>query len=278
MSMQLFIGGLRGSLPCTGCAFEEFGGDTTSLLLTGSGDERIVLDAGTGMRAVAGQLAAKKPGKVTILFSHYHLDHMAGLMMNPLFHGSDWSFTMVGPTLAGCGVREAVTRLLTPPYWPISYKKMAARIEFNDFDTEYMQVGTLNIRKCLIPHPGGCMAYRVDDVKGSVSLVFATDIEWRARDDIQEKSFMKLCCEPAPADMLIIDAHFTGVEIDSFTGWGHTCWEDAVEIAASAGVKRLLLGHHAPQANDKTLHARELQLKKCFTGGEFARAGQWLKI
>ena len=49
MSMRLFIGGMRGSRPCTGGAFEEFGGDTTSLLLVGARGERIVLDVGTGM-------------------------------------------------------------------------------------------------------------------------------------------------------------------------------------------------------------------------------------
>lgn len=278
MSMRLFIGGLRGSRPCTGSSFEEFGGETTSLLLVGSGGERVVLDAGTGMHAVAEQLAATEPGDVTILFSHYHLDHMAGLMMNPLFHDSNWSFTLVGPTFAEGGVREAVTRLLAPPYWPISFKKMPARIEFVDFNADRIQVGTLCVRKCLVPHPGGCMAYRVDNTDCDLSLVFATDIEWRGRTETQEKSFMKLCREPRPADMLVIDAHFTGARVDVFAGWGHTCWEDAVDIAASAGVSQLLLGHHAPEADDETLCARELKLKKCFREGAFARAGQWLKI
>ena len=278
MSMRLFIGGMRGSRPCTGGAFEEFGGDTTSLLLVGSHGERIVLDAGTGMLVVTEQLAKMEPGEVTILFSHYHLDHMAGLMMNPLFHESGWSFTLAGPTFADGSVREAVTHLLTPPYWPISCEQMAARIEFADFNQDHMQVGTLSVRKCPVSHPGGCVAYRIDNVENNLSLVLATDIEWRACTDTQEKSFMKLCCEPEPADMLIMDAHFTLADIDEFAGWGHTCWEDALEIATSAKVKRMLLAHHAPEADDETLHSREQQVKKRFPGSAFARAGQWLEI
>jgi hypothetical protein len=62
MSLRLFIGGMRGSRPCTGAAFAEFGGDTTSLLLVGSSGERVVLDAGTGMQAVARQLAQAGSG------------------------------------------------------------------------------------------------------------------------------------------------------------------------------------------------------------------------
>jgi ribonuclease BN (tRNA processing enzyme) len=278
MSMRLFIGGMRGSRPCAGSAFEEFGGDTTSLLLVGARGERIVLDAGTGMLAVAGQLAKMEPGEVTILFSHYHLDHIVGLMMNPLLHDSRWSFTLAGPTFTDGGVREVVTQLLRPPYWPISCEQMAARIQFVDFTADHMQVGTLGIRKCPIPHPGVCVAYRIDSTDNNLSLVFATDIEWRGRTDMHEKSFMKLCCEPQPADMLIIDAHFTRADVDAFAGWGHTCWEDALDIAASAKVKRTLLAHHAPEADDETLRAREQQVKKRFPGGEFARAGQWLEI
>ena len=203
---------------------------------------------------------------------------MAGLMMNPLFHDSSWSFTLAGPTFADGSVREAVTRLLTPPYWPISCERMAARIDFVDFNADQMQVGTLCVRQCPVPHPGGCVAYRIDNADGNLSLVFATDIEWRGRTDMHEKSFMKLCRESNPADMLIIDAHFTGADVDAFAGWGHTCWEDALEIAASAGIKQLLLGHHAPEANDETLRTREQQVKKRFPGGAFARAGQWLEI
>ncbi len=272
--MRLFFGGMRGSRPCTGGAFEEFGGDTTSLLLVGSRGERLVLDAGTGMHAVAAQLAAGGPGEVTVLFSHYHLDHVAGLTMNPLFHRPDWSFRFVGPTLADGGVRDAVTRLLAPPYWPVSWERMGARLEFAEFATEPVQVGTLRVKGCPVPHPGGCLAYRIDDPNSGASLVFATDLEWRNRTAAYETAFMAICCEPRPADMLIIDAHFARASQEGFAGWGHTCWEDGLEIAESAGVKQVLLGHHAPEADDKALRALERQVKTRSSYAVLVRAGQ----
>jgi len=278
MSLRLFIGGMRGSRPSTGGAFEEFGGDTTSLLIVGSRGERLVLDAGTGMRAVAKQLACTGPGEVTVLFSHYHLDHVAGLMMNPLFHSPDWSFNLVGPTFADGGVRGAVTRLLAPPYWPVPWERMRARLEFAEFAGDGIQVGLLRVRGCPVPHPGGCLAYRIDDGGCGASLVFATDLEWRSRSSAHETAFMAMCREPKQADALVMDAHFAGADADAFAGWGHSCWEDCLEIAESAGIQQVVLGHHAPDADDKALRARERQVKKRMPGGTLARAGQWLTI
>ncbi len=278
MSLRLFIGGMRGSQPATGAAFDEFGGDTTSLLLIGSQGERLVLDAGTGMRAVAGQLARADPGEVTVLFSHYHLDHLAGLTMNPLFYKPQWSFKFVGPTFADGGVRSAATGLLAHPYWPISWRQMTARLDFNEFPAAGIRVGGLQVQGCPVPHPGGCLAYRIDDDGCGAAVVFATDIEWRKRTAADETAFMTMCSAPKPADMLVIDAHFAEAEKEAFAGWGHSCREDDLAVAEAAGIRRVLLGHHAPGADDKALRAAEEQVNRLSRGAMLARAGQWLTI
>lgn len=278
MSLRLFIGGMRGSQPATGPAFHEFGGDTTSLLLVGSQGERLALDAGTGLRAVAGQLTQTEPGAVTVLFSHYHLDHLAGLTMNPLFYRPPWSFQFLGPTLANGGVRSAVTGLLAQPYWPISWQQMPAQMVFTEFPAAGMRVGGLRVQGCPVPHPGGCLSYRIDDTSGGAALVFATDIEWRKRTAADETAFLTMCSSPKPADLLVIDAHFAEADQAAFVGWGHSCREDGLAIAQAAGIRRVLLGHHAPNADDTTLRAAEEQMKRLSPGAALARAGQWLTI
>ncbi len=65
-------------------------------------------------------------------------------------------------------------------------------------------------------------------------------------------------------ETVVIDAHFGRERQEAFVGWGHTSWEDGVEIAASTGIPRVLLGHHAPAADDATLRALEQQVKDVF--------------
>jgi len=122
------------------------------------------------------------------------------------------------------------------------------------------------------------MAYRIDDAGDGRSVVFATDLEWRQRTPAEETAFLALCRQPRPADLLIIDAHFAEKDQDAFAGWGHSCWEDCLALARTAGVRRVLLGHHAPDAEDRTLRQVEQQVIERMPGTRLARAGQWLTI
>ena len=89
---------------------------------------------------------------------------------------------------------------------------------------------------------------------------------------------MAICSEPRPADVLIIDAHFGRANQDAFAGWGHSSWEEGLEIAESAGIKQVLLGHHAPEADDKALRALERQIKIRSSVAVLVRAGQGLTV
>ena len=278
MSFRVFIGGLRGSRPCVGRDFEAFGGDTTCLLVVGTSGQRVVLDAGSGLSSVANELTVLGGGDVTLLFSHYHLDHMMGLTMNPLFYHPDWAFHCVGPTLGQVTVQDAVTRLLGPPYWPLSCDQMDGQFIFDEFPMKGLSVEGLHIRACAVSHPGGCLAYRIDDTVSGKALVFATDFEWQGQTPIQEADFLNLCCHPNPATLLIMDAHFEQAKAEFFSGWGHTCWQDDVDIAHKTDVSQVLLGHHAPEADDKSLYDLETQVQQVMPNASIARAGQWINI
>ena len=65
----------------------------------------------------------------------------------------------------------------------------------------------------------------------------------------------------ADADLVIHDAQYTPEEYRARKNWGHSPFDYVVELAGSAGVKRLALTHHDPSHDDATVaeierHAR----------------------
>jgi ribonuclease BN (tRNA processing enzyme) len=56
-------------------------------------------------------------------------------------------------------------------------------------------------------------------------------------------------------------------------GWGHSSWEQAIEVAKQAGVKKLALFHHDPEHDDTFLTHMEVECQKHFSDVFLAREG-----
>jgi ribonuclease BN (tRNA processing enzyme) len=80
------------------------------------------------------------------------------------------------------------------------------------------------------------------------------------------------------ADLLIHDAQYSPEELKEKKGWGHSSWEQAVEVAEIAGVKRLALFHHDPEHNDAFISDMEKECRNRFSESFFAREGTEIVI
>ena len=70
---------MRGSVPAPGAKTRRYGGNTPCVEVR-AGGSRIILDAGSGLRALGERL--RDPGgpvEADFLLSHYHYDHLQGL-------------------------------------------------------------------------------------------------------------------------------------------------------------------------------------------------------
>jgi ribonuclease BN (tRNA processing enzyme) len=57
------------------------------------------------------------------------------------------------------------------------------------------------------------------------------------------------------ADYLLHDAQYTPAEHHQmYQGWGHSTWEDGVNLALEADVGQLILTSHDPARNDGAVH------------------------
>jgi ribonuclease BN (tRNA processing enzyme) len=98
-------------------------------------------------------------------------------------------------------------------------------------------------------HPGSSSGYRIE--KQGRSVVYLTDNELKPPYATTPfDAFVQFCQH---ADVLIHDAQYLESDMPHKHGWGHSLVSQVRELAAAAGVKRLVLFHHDPERTDDEL-------------------------
>lgn len=294
--MKVIFGGVRGSGPVTGPQYTVYGEDTTSILVLGESGERIVIDAGTGISNLTPHLG-KPSDPLVMLLTHYHLDHLMGLPSFKPMYQKERSIKIVG-MVPPCGhpdTWQALSTIMDAPYWPVPLKEAGAMLVtsdvsgkdgawLGDINREYLAVGNLEVRVCPVAHPGGCLAWRIDERASGSSMIFATDMEWSRATPSQQEDFLDFCSKPRPVSTLIMDGHFASEEYENFSGWGHSTLQEVAEVGVAAGAKQIGVTHHDPGKDDQTLDDRSTVLRALVRlGGSdakafFAKQGQELEI
>ena len=80
------------------------------------------------------------------------------------------------------------------------------------------------------------------------------------------------------ADLLVHDAQYTAEELQKRRGWGHSSFDQAMQLAQMAGVKRLALTHHDPDHDDEFLERIEKLCQERFPNAVLAREGMEIAI
>ncbi len=256
--------GVRGSIATPG-ADKTAGGNTACVEVT-AGDTRIILDAGTGLRTLGDERMANGPRHSTILLSHLHWDHVAGLpFFTPIYVPGHRVEIASGPN----GVMphdEAIRSLFRAPFFPVDFAQLADQVSTRELRAnEKLTIGDITVTMAKLNHPDPVYGFRLEH--GGQSIVYATDTEHFACVD---PTLKKLA---AGADVLIYDSQYTPEEYPNKVGWGHSTWLAGAELARAAGVQQLVLFHHDPNRTDAQLAAIELDARASLPGTVAAREG-----
>ena len=262
-AMRVVLGGVRGSAAVSHPGFMRFGGSTSCVLIEGREGTRIVIDGGTGLRTLAPSLlSSDATAPVLMLFTHYHLDHLIGLPSFLPLYNPDWHIRFAAPPCEGVTTEMALRSLIAKPFWPAPFRARQQFLVLPELCGETpFHHGPFDVRWCAVRHRFGCHAYRLDEPASGASMVLATDYDWRASDEGERAALIRLCSEPRPADVLIME----GYDPESpYVGWGHSSWLDSLHVAKAAGVGRLVITHHAPEDEDRVLAQREQAMQPYF--------------
>jgi phosphoribosyl 1,2-cyclic phosphodiesterase len=270
--------GVRGSIPVPGPDAAGYGGNTSCVgVSTGDGCE-LILDAGSGIRALGAELEGQC-SHVHILLTHLHLDHIQGLtFFAPIFDPSV-EVTVWGPPAAGEGLRERLARFISNPIFPVEIRDLPARVTFETVPSGPWEVGGVEVRAAPIAHRGVTLGYRLE--ADGASLAYLPDHEPGLGEDLTtvEPDWISGHSLARDVSLLIHDCQYTDAEYPAHCGFGHSRVSDALAFARRAGAGRTLLFHHDPSHDDPTLDAIGEQAGAVQDGAiEMAREGREIEL
>jgi phosphoribosyl 1,2-cyclic phosphodiesterase len=230
------------------------GGDTACVEVR-SGDQLLIIDAGSGIRLLGLELMqqgyAQGNRQIDLLVTHTHWDHIQGL---PFFLPAFVSGNQLIFYSPFDDLKNRLIQQQDPTFFPVPVNYMSATLEFNQInENEWHQIGNFRVYPLRLSHPGIAYGYRIED--GQSCLVMATDSEYKRVDRASTERYVEFFKD---ADLLIFDAQYSLTEVLDKLDWGHSTAIMGAEFAHRANVKRVAMFHHDPTSNDEKIwEARE---------------------
>jgi phosphoribosyl 1,2-cyclic phosphodiesterase len=276
------IWGCRGSLATPGPETVRYGGNTSCIEVRLEDGTVLVLDAGTGIRALGLALDGDPPPAVHVLLTHLHFDHLEGLGFFAPLRSAETELHVWGPPSSVRSLEDRISRYLSPPLFPLQIADFPATVVFRDTPDADWEIGPARIRAHPVVHVGPTIGYRIE-VDGR-SLVYLPDHEPALGGDIRAlpSDWVSGYDLAREADVLLHDAQYTEDEYERSVGWGHSSVADAVWFARLAEVGRLVLFHHDPRHADDYLERHLERACQLWNGAgdqpELAREGMELTL
>ena len=260
--MRIQFWGTRGSIPSPGPHTVRYGGNTPCVELRTAEGRLVILDAGTGIRELGRSLVGRANGapiEGDIFVTHAHWDHIQGLpFFGPMFQRGN-HFTIWGSQSMETSIDRVVRDQMNPVVFPVTFEQLDAAIDFHEIGSEAREGDGFRVEAIQVRHPGGALGYRFTERNdGDRALVYISDNELNpavryeagacSRDAIVEFA--------RGAKVLVHDTMYTLQEYDHHRGWGHSTYQDAVELAIDAAVETLVLFHHKPERTDDEVDTR----------------------
>lgn len=236
--------------------------NTSCVQIEANTDEYIFCDAGTGLRDFALSLDKNHPPATYHIFiSHLHWDHIQGFpFFTPayqagnriIFHGFHER------------TEEAIRAQMAAPCFPVPFEAMQADIEFDiKGNGSSFAVGDVAVSTIKQQHPGDSWGYCFEE--NGKRIIFSSDSEHGPEAQEENYPFVHFFRN---ADVLIFDGQYTIEEAtNEKRNWGHSDHMTAIELAARAKVRQLIIFHHEPSYSDaeiEEIHLEALRYRSAY--------------
>lgn len=263
--LEVKFWGVRGGIACPGPGTVRYGGNTACVQIS-CGDHKLVFDAGTGIRALGAELVKLSPVSADIFFSRTSFERICGIPFFAAGYHPANRFRFWGNHKSeGQGVRDALSKLMSDPVFPVPIDIMSATLDFTDFKTgeTLHPADGITVTTAAINHTIAVTGYRID-WRGK-SIAYVSDLI--QGEDGDETATLKL----------LEGAQIAIINTARHVGLGAS-WRDSMRLCDTAGVATCVLFHHNPANDDDAMDAVAAEAKATRPGTVVAREGMVLSL
>ncbi|TAL01039.1 MAG: MBL fold metallo-hydrolase [Rhodospirillaceae bacterium] len=266
MTLAVKFWGVRGSIACPSPQHVVYGGNTSCIEVF-AGNQRLVLDAGTGIRNLGHEFIRDGVNRGVLLLTHSHWDHINGFpFFGPAFMAKTHFTICAGHLHKSGGIENVLASQMANPLFPVPLEALQAELVFQDFEAgERWTLGDgVEISTTPLNHPNGATGYRISH--GGKSMCYITDTEHRPGKP--DQNILGLI---EGADLVIYDSTYSDAQFLAKVGWGHSTWQEGIRLCRMANVRQLALFHHDPDHDDDHMRQVEIDARETWDGTIVAR-------
>jgi phosphoribosyl 1,2-cyclic phosphodiesterase len=225
-----------------------YGGNSSCVEIAAVGEDPVICDLGTGVREFGRRALAEhgvdRKRCYHVFQSNLRWDHIMGF---PFFAPAWIAGNRICIYACQAGLEEALRRQ-SPSFFPVDFDALGADIEFLTLEPgRNYEIAGFSVSA--FRQFGDSYGYRF--TRNGKTIVYSTDCEHRYSHLTASYPFVEFY---RGADLLIFDAMYSLGQIVSVKeDTGHSSNIHAVELAHMACVKRVVLFHHEPASDDRTI-------------------------
>lgn len=270
MSEQFLVKfwGVRDSIPSPGPDTVRYGGNTACLEMQ-VGSQRLVFDGGTGLRVLGQAMMSQLPIEAHLFFTHFHWDHIQGFpFFVPAFvKGNQFHlYGAIAPN--GDTIEQRLHNQMLQPNFPIPLEIMQADLQFHTLTVgQPLQLGEVTINTANLSEEDEAVGYRVTWHNHTATYISTTE-------SFSSQLTQNVLDLAQNANLLIIDA----LHPQQNTTGEYASWQEAVNIAKTAQVGKLVISHHDPLHTDEFLDHVKDHISLALEGGMIAYEGLEIRL
>jgi phosphoribosyl 1,2-cyclic phosphodiesterase len=239
--MQITFYGVRGSIPAPGPSTVRYGGNTSCVLIELNDGQRLILDAGTGLRS---------------------LGPYTGLPFFAPIYQPDRQINVFTSDEGGDKLLCSLFDQMDGYNFPLKAEELPSNSEciFKASET-VLHEKNIHITKKALNHPGGGSAYRIEDEGTSCAYITDNELDPPYKVNTRYDEWVDFC---SGVDVLIHDAQYTEDDMPHKHGWGHSLISQVRQLAVDTRVDTLVLFHHDPDRTDSELDEIQIENEMFF--------------